>query len=64
MTISVLVDIFYLPNSGYFDKRGVFQQPQAFTLIEIGRRWSMSEMGFDRFSRTGVLLESGPHRLP
>jgi hypothetical protein len=32
--ISVLVDIFYLPNSGYFDKTGVFQQPQAISLIE------------------------------
>jgi hypothetical protein len=33
-TISVLVDIFYLPNSGYFDKTGVFQQPQAIALID------------------------------
>jgi hypothetical protein len=31
-TISVLVDIFYFPNSGYFDETGVFQQPQAITL--------------------------------
>jgi hypothetical protein len=27
-----LLDIFYVPNFGSFDKTGVFQQPQAFTL--------------------------------
>jgi hypothetical protein len=32
--MSVSVDIFYLPNSGYFDKTGVFQQPQAITRFE------------------------------
>jgi hypothetical protein len=26
--ISVLVDILCLPNSGYFEKTGVFQQPR------------------------------------
>jgi hypothetical protein len=31
-TISVLVDIFYHPNSSYFDKTGLFQQPQALAL--------------------------------
>jgi hypothetical protein len=30
-TIFVLVDIFYLPNSGHFDKTGVFQQPRDFS---------------------------------
>jgi hypothetical protein len=33
MTISVLVDIFYVPNSGYFGKIGVFQQPLSISLI-------------------------------
>jgi hypothetical protein len=31
-TFSVRVDIFYPPNFGCFEKSGLFQQPQAFTL--------------------------------
>jgi hypothetical protein len=34
MTFSVFLDIFYPPNFGCFDENGVFQQPQAITLIE------------------------------
>jgi hypothetical protein len=32
-TIFVLVDIFYPPNSGCFDKTGVFQQPRLFSTV-------------------------------
>jgi len=32
MTISELVDIFYLPDFGRFDQTGVFQHPQAIAL--------------------------------
>jgi hypothetical protein len=31
-TLSVLLNIFYPPNFGYFEENGVFQQPQAITL--------------------------------
>jgi len=39
-TISVLADIFYLPNSSYFDKTGVFQQPRLLTTVitTVGRQ--------------------------
>jgi hypothetical protein len=39
-TFSVFLDIFYPPNLRCFDENGVFQQPQAITLIdpEIGGR--------------------------
>ena len=33
-TFSVRVDIFYSPNFGCFEKNGLFQQPQAFALLE------------------------------
>jgi len=33
-TISVLVDIFYPPDFGCFEKKGLFQHPQAISLIE------------------------------
>jgi hypothetical protein len=33
--ISVLVDIFYLANSGCFDKTGVFQQPRLITTVDL-----------------------------
>ena len=35
--MSVLADIFYLPNFGCFDKTGVFQQTQAISLIVCQR---------------------------
>jgi hypothetical protein len=34
-TFSVFLDIFYPPNFGCFDENGVFQQPQAISLIEL-----------------------------
>jgi hypothetical protein len=40
--MSVSVDIFYLPNSGYFDKTGVFQQPRLVTTT-IGKTASDRE---------------------
>jgi hypothetical protein len=40
-TLSVLVDIFYLANSGCFDKMGVFQQPQPIT------RFDPAGLGFE-----------------
>jgi hypothetical protein len=33
-TFSIFLDIFYPPNFGCFGENGVFQQPQAMTLIE------------------------------
>ena len=34
MTFSVFLDIFYPPNFRCFDENGLFQQPQAITLID------------------------------
>ena len=56
----VLVDIFYLPNSGCFDKTGVFQQPQALALIE---GWtapgSMSDIGMLRQALKAIRYNGG-----
>jgi len=35
-TFSLFLDIFYLPNFWDFEENGLFQDPQAITLIEIG----------------------------
>jgi len=37
-TFSVLVDIFYPPNSGCFEKKGLFQQSQAIALMRGSER--------------------------
>ena len=42
MTISVLLDIFYVPNFGCFGKKGVFQQPLPITL-------TAPDKGFERY---------------
>jgi hypothetical protein len=34
MTFSAFLDIFYPPNFDCFEKNGLFQQPQAISLIE------------------------------
>jgi hypothetical protein len=34
-TFWVFLDIFYPPNFGCFEENGVFQQPQAFALIDL-----------------------------
>ena len=31
--ISVLLDIFYVPNFGYFEGKGVFKQPRLLTSV-------------------------------
>jgi hypothetical protein len=36
-TLSVFLDICYPPNLAVWDENGVFQQPQAFTLIDLDR---------------------------
>jgi len=36
-TFSVFLDIFYLPNFWDFEENGLFQHPQAITLIDPGR---------------------------
>jgi hypothetical protein len=39
-TFSIFLDIFYPPNFRCFQKNGVFQQPQALSLID---RWEGAE---------------------
>jgi hypothetical protein len=54
--MSVSVDIFYLPNSGYFDKTGVFQQPRLLaTVIQFRTDRRTTGAGFSA-STAGLFL--------
>jgi len=43
-TFSVFLDIFYPPNFGCFEENGLFQHPQAISLIDITKCIDMTRL--------------------